>query len=56
MNHLLNTVKTVINKHQDLPFSVYTSLKEQQLLNVPIIKPLLIIVLSGEKNSVLIMN
>lgn len=33
----------------DLPFSVYSSAKEQHLLNVPIIKPLLICVLAGNK-------
>lgn len=32
-----------------LPFTVYSSVKEQVLLNVPITKPLLIVVLSGEK-------
>ena len=32
-----------------LPFAVYSSVKEQQILNVPIIKPLLICVLDGRK-------
>jgi len=30
-------------------FTLYTSIKEQNLLNVPIAKPLLIVVLSGHK-------
>lgn len=32
-----------------LPFAIYSSTKEQHLLNVPVIKPLLIAVLSGDK-------
>lgn len=32
-----------------LPFSVYASVKEQRIVNVPIIKPLLICVLDGRK-------
>ena len=38
-----------IEKQQAYPFAVYTSLKEQRLLNVPITKPLLIVLLKGEK-------
>lgn len=34
---------------QLLPFSIYTSPKEQSLLNVPVVKPLLIAVLGGNK-------
>ena len=34
---------------QPLPFSVYSSVKEQHLINVPVIKPLLICVLDGSK-------
>lgn len=49
MINLLTTVKSTIGEHRDLPFSVYTSIKEQKLLNVPIVKPLLIVVLSGDK-------
>ncbi|PHR89180.1 MAG: AraC family transcriptional regulator [Moritella sp.] len=49
MVNLLSTIKNTINEKRNLPFSVYTSIKEQDLLNVPIVKPLLIIVLSGEK-------
>lgn len=46
---LLNTIKNTLNKNSEQPFSIYTSLKEQKLLNVPIAKPLLIVVLSGNK-------
>lgn len=46
---LLNTVKNTLNTQREQPFSVYTSIKEQKLLNVPISKPLLIVVLSGDK-------
>lgn len=49
MLSLLNTVKNTINEKHELPFSVYSSIKEQNLLNVPIVKPLLIIVLNGDK-------
>lgn len=38
-----------MNEKRELPFAVYTSIKEQHLLNVPIAKPLLIVVLSGNK-------
>jgi len=38
-----------MNETQQLPFAVYSSIKEQRLLNVPIAKPLFIAVLSGEK-------
>lgn len=33
----------------NLPFSVYTSYKEQIITNIPVIKPLLIFILSGTK-------
>ena len=49
MTDLLLTIKQTIDKKTDLPFSVYTSKREQNLLNVPIAKPLLIVVLSGNK-------
>ena len=44
-----NTIESAEQEHIDLPFSVYSSVKEQKLLNVPIVKPLLILVLSGKK-------
>jgi len=49
MANLLNAVKNIPNQKKNLPFSIYTSVKEQKLLNVPIAKPILIVVLSGNK-------
>ena len=49
MVNLLSTIKNIIKEKRELPFSVYSSIKEQKLLNVPIVKPLLIIVLNGDK-------
>lgn len=50
MNGLIQLSKSALNEKEDLPFSIYTSVKVQNILNVPIIKPLLIFVLDGEKN------
>jgi|TARA_B110000967_G_scaffold192417_1_gene219039 AraC-like DNA-binding protein len=47
--NLLTTIKQLKIEKGALPFSVYTSIKEQKLLSVPIAKPLLIVVLSGDK-------
>lgn len=49
MADLLSTIKNAMEEKHELPFSVYASIKEQKLLNVPIVKPLLIAVLSGDK-------
>lgn len=49
MEKLLGTLKQVKRDIQNLPFSIYTSIHEQKLLNVPISKPLLIVIISGEK-------
>lgn len=49
MANLLNTIKETIKAERELAFSVYTALKEQKLRNVPIPKPLLIVVLNGDK-------
>lgn len=49
MANLLSTIKNTLDDKREQPFSVYTSIKEQKLLNVPIAKPLLIVVLSGDK-------
>jgi len=49
MEKLINSVKNVVSKKKQLPFSVYSCLKEQNIVNVPIIKPMLIFVLSGIK-------
>lgn len=49
MQDLISLAKTSAHKYQRLPFSVYTSFKEQRILNAPIIKPLLIFVMNGTK-------
>lgn len=49
MANLLNTIRSTLNEKGEQPFTVYTSIKEQKLLNVPIAKPLLIVVLNGNK-------
>jgi AraC-like DNA-binding protein len=49
MNSLIRAIKKTMDITQQLPFAVYSSIKEQRLLNVPIAKPLFIAVLSGEK-------
>lgn len=50
MESLMSKIKTVINNSDhNLPFSVYSSIKAQRILNVPVLKPLLVLVLSGEK-------
>lgn len=50
MQNLITLVKETLSKKADLPFSVYSSNHVQNLLNVPVVKPLLIVVLDGEKN------
>ncbi len=50
MQKLIETIKSTELK--ELPYSVYTSVKEQHIFNVPVIKPLLIFVLSGNKNLI----
>jgi len=49
MKNLLSSINKVLDSDLELPFSVYSSVHEQKLLNVPIVKPLLVIVLSGDK-------
>lgn len=49
MKNLIITIKQALEKKTDLPFSVYTSIEEQHILNVPIVKPTIIFVLSGQK-------
>ncbi|MEH6449551.1 MAG: helix-turn-helix transcriptional regulator [Oleispira sp.] len=44
-----NTIKHAQKEKLELPFSIYSSIHEQNLLNVPIAKPLLIVVFNGEK-------
>lgn len=49
MNQLLNTIKQIVQSQTTLPFAVYSSVYEQRLLNVPIVKPVLVVVLQGHK-------
>ena len=49
MQSLRQKITQTLSVNKALPFSVYTSLAEQHLLNVPIIKPVLICVLKGQK-------
>ncbi|MFT7412251.1 MAG: AraC-like DNA-binding protein [Paraglaciecola sp.] len=52
MQTLISTIKNTISEiseEKKLPFSVYSSVHAQKLLNVPIAKPLLIMVLKGHK-------
>jgi len=49
MKKLITTIKAIDTESQALPFAVYSSIKEQHLLNVPVVKPLFIAVLDGEK-------
>jgi AraC-like DNA-binding protein len=46
---IIDVIKKALDESVAPPFSVYTSFKEQKLLNVPIAKPLLIVVLNGNK-------
>ncbi|MFT2089960.1 helix-turn-helix transcriptional regulator [Paraglaciecola sp. 2405UD69-4] len=49
MATLIDVINNSLDDNSKQPFSVYTSVEEQRLLNVPIAKPLLIVVLSGYK-------
>lgn len=49
MGSLVRTIRQLQPSGEALPFSVYSSVKEQKLVNVPIIKPMLICVLDGCK-------
>lgn len=49
MDKLIELSKRSFMQNKHLPFSIYTSLKEQKIQNLPILKPLLIFVLSGSK-------
>ena len=49
MQPLIDIARHLAQQHKTLPFSVYTSVKEQHIVNVPIIKPMLICVLDGNK-------
>ncbi|WP_411991532.1 helix-turn-helix transcriptional regulator [Agarivorans sp. DSG3-1] len=51
MEKLLVSIQKAVSQLdvKELPFSVYSSVHEQMLLNVPISKPLLIVVINGNK-------
>ncbi|WP_221801918.1 helix-turn-helix transcriptional regulator [Oceanobacter mangrovi] len=49
MNSLLETARTLAEQGTDLPFAVYSSVDEQHLVNIPIIKPVMVCVLAGSK-------
>ncbi|WP_432722834.1 AraC family transcriptional regulator [Jeongeupia wiesaeckerbachi] len=49
MHALLEAAKKASHEHKPLPFSVYSSVKEQRILNAPIAKPLMVFVLAGIK-------
>ncbi len=51
MQNLISLAKKSLLEHSNLnlPFAVYSAYQEQKITNVPISKPLLIIVLSGYK-------
>ena len=49
MEPLIHSIAALQAKCADLPFAVYSAQQEQKLLNVPIINPVLIFVLSGAK-------
>lgn len=49
MQTLINSIHNTEVGNQPRPYSIYSSTKEQNLLNVPVVKPLLIAVLCGDK-------
>ncbi len=49
MNELICAIKATFKQDRSVPFTVYSSMQVQQICNVPIIKPVLIVVLDGEK-------
>ncbi len=49
MDDLKHILRTVSPQEIRQPYSIYTSVADQNILNVPIMKPLLICVLSGQK-------
>lgn len=49
MSKLRQLSQSLLEKHSNLPFALYSSLTDQHLLNVPIANPLLILVLQGVK-------
>ncbi|WP_062568000.1 MULTISPECIES: helix-turn-helix transcriptional regulator [Pseudoalteromonas] len=52
MNELIEIGLNAVKQHQSLPFSIYCANDEQHIVNVPIAKPLLVVVLSGSKRLI----
>lgn len=50
LDSIFQSAQRVIRKKAPLPYSVYAAHHEQRIVNVPIIKPLMICVLEGEKH------
>ncbi|NOU49224.1 helix-turn-helix transcriptional regulator [Pseudoalteromonas sp. JBTF-M23] len=50
---LIRAIQQTLKKRDDYPFAIYESIKEQKLLNVPVLNPLLIVVLKGIKELVI---
>ena len=49
MDNLRRVLRATSSDGSNQPFSIYTAVADQSILNVPIIKPLLICVLDGRK-------
>lgn len=49
LNQLIKEIKRQLHEQPHLPFAVVSSYREQCILNTPVIKPLLVFVLSGTK-------
>ena len=49
IQRLSNRIHVAVQGSQPRPFSIYVSRDSHRLLNVPITKPLMIVVLQGEK-------
>lgn len=49
LQKLVALAKEIAGRKESLPFSLYSSRKEQHLINVPIISPVLVVVLGGVK-------
>jgi len=49
MKNLIEIAESKLSSYQDLPFAIYSCKKQQNLRSVPILKPVLVLVLRGEK-------
>ncbi|MFT5895701.1 MAG: AraC-like DNA-binding protein [bacterium] len=50
MKDIISSIVDISQVTDELPFSVYSSVYEQKILNVPVSKPLLIVVINGDKH------